>query len=147
MDNLLANESNLATLIPRGKHFHNSKPSIACYTKKKFSWFRSGCIQGIKFIMEYTLWDVGNGENIDIWTEPWVPNPKGSVSEFTVPTFFLHQPKSHNLSLKRLCAGILYFSITVSQTSLPVQSPRSTSSLVPLIPPSFGAQPKREPSH
>lgn len=101
------NNTNLATRILKEKYFRTTKPSSLSFPKKHSSGFWSGCTQGIKAIMEYALWDVGSGENIDIWTEPWVPNPTGGIFRIYGPRP-LHSPTSvHHFSYLKLAPGIL----------------------------------------
>lgn len=93
---VLTNENNLSSPILKGKHFYNTKPIFACKLKKHSSWFWKSCLIMIKTIMEFSLWDVGKGDIIDIWIETWIPNTQGSLVLFFGPHPYGTLTPTHN---------------------------------------------------
>ncbi|XP_031131836.1 uncharacterized protein LOC116033219 [Ipomoea triloba] len=82
---LINNQTSLAAQIFRARYYPNSSFLEAKLgTNSSFIW--SSLVQTQDIIRKHSKWRVGNGSNINIWTEDWLPdkqNPK--VCSFPYP--------------------------------------------------------------
>ncbi|KAF9602068.1 hypothetical protein IFM89_024835 [Coptis chinensis] len=105
---LLSNPHELWGQVLKNKYFPHSKGSQLPFLKKGSSWLWKSCHASISSIMNNAVWDIGDGSNINIWTEPWVPKDGGVVHIFgprprmapeSVSELFLPNTKSWNIHL------------------------------------------------
>ncbi|KAL5721062.1 hypothetical protein ACHQM5_013668 [Ranunculus cassubicifolius] len=78
---LLSHPNNLCSMLIKGKYFPTTK-ATKVKARAYGSWFWNGCHKGILTILNNAVWDVGDGKNIDLWTEPWIPFENHSLRIF-----------------------------------------------------------------
>ena len=69
---LIQNPSSLCAQVLAAKYFPDGQLLNAKErTGMSFSW--KSILKGIKVLREGVIWRVGNGQNINIWSDPWLP--------------------------------------------------------------------------
>ncbi|PNT62574.1 hypothetical protein BRADI_4g05372v3 [Brachypodium distachyon] len=95
---LITNDESLCTRVLRAKYFPDGN-LLDVPLKKRASYSWQSIWAGIQTFKRGCIWRVGNGEKINIWTDPWIPSsptrriitPRGqtlitSVSDLIDPT-------------------------------------------------------------
>lgn len=81
---LLENPNKLWSIILKCKYFPKKDP-LNYKNKSVRSWVWTSICRGIEVLKENHSWEIGNGENINLWHDRWLPNgnfpkPRGDVS-------------------------------------------------------------------
>lgn len=72
---LIENPDKLWSIILKNKYFPKCDPLD--YKKKTIkSWVWTSICEGIDVIRENHGWELGNGKNINMWSDKWLPNGK-----------------------------------------------------------------------
>lgn len=70
---LLENPDSLCAQVLRAKYFPNGD-LLNAQEGQGISYSWRSIIRGIQALKEGLIWRVGNGQQINIWLDPWVPN-------------------------------------------------------------------------
>lgn len=68
--------------VLKAKYFPNSS-ILQCSAKGGISYSWRSILQGVHLLKDGIIWRVGNGKNINIWTDPWLP--RGSTRRPMTP--------------------------------------------------------------
>ncbi|OVA20888.1 Protein kinase domain [Macleaya cordata] len=89
---LLTDVNSLWATILKEKYFPQCHP-LNSKPKTNSSWFWKGICKGLEHINKYSVWEIRDGESVNIWDHNWIPNlphlptkPSNSISssQFTI---------------------------------------------------------------
>jgi len=69
---LLTNPNSLCGRVLKAKYFPNNN-ILECQVKGGISYSWRSILQGVELMKKGIIWRVGDGSNIKIWTDPWIP--------------------------------------------------------------------------
>jgi len=70
---LIQNQESLCARILKAKYFPNSD-FLSAKAKAGCSYTWLSIVQGLlEIIKDGVIWRIGNGQNVDIWKDPWLP--------------------------------------------------------------------------
>ncbi|WVZ62142.1 hypothetical protein U9M48_011922 [Paspalum notatum var. saurae] len=69
---LLTNPESLCGKVLKAKYFPNSS-ILECQAKDGISYSWRSILQGVELLKKGLVWRVGDGRQIRIWTDPWIP--------------------------------------------------------------------------
>lgn len=69
---LIQDPESLCAKILKAKYFPNAH-ILEAVAKNGCSYTWRSIVQGIEVLKEGVIWRVGNGQNVDIWSDPWLP--------------------------------------------------------------------------
>ena len=70
---LLIESDSLCAQVLRAKYYPNGDP-LGAEEKPGISYSWRSILRGFKALKEGLIWRVGNGNCINIWSDPWIPN-------------------------------------------------------------------------
>ncbi|RZC94292.1 hypothetical protein C5167_029857 [Papaver somniferum] len=80
---LLHNQEALWAEVLKGNHFpHNDLNFFPPSTHTNSSWIWQSTCLGIQIIMQNAKWQVGKGNDINIWTANWIPSLESSIQNW-----------------------------------------------------------------
>ena len=95
---LLTSPDTLCGQVLKAKYFPNTT-ILQCTTREGISYSWRSILQGLQLLKQGLIWQIGNGNNTNIWADPWIPRgcirkpitPRGSslltkVSELIDPS-------------------------------------------------------------
>jgi hypothetical protein len=69
---LLTNPNSLCGRVLKAKYFPNSS-ILGCQAKGSISYSWRSILQGVDLLKKGLIWRVGDGGQINIWVDPWIP--------------------------------------------------------------------------
>ena len=69
---LLVCPDSLCAQVLKAKYFPNGS-ILQCEARDGISYTWRSILKGVNLLNEGIIWRIGNGESVDIWTDPWVP--------------------------------------------------------------------------
>ena len=69
---LLVKPETLCAQVLRAKYFKNTS-LLLCTAREGISYSWRSILQGIELLKHGLIWRIGNGDHVNIWTDPWVP--------------------------------------------------------------------------
>jgi len=83
---LIQNPQSLVTRIVKAKYYPHGSPLEVCLCKRpSFEW---GSIASARELLKDGLvWRIGNGENVNIWGDKWLPTPTTYAIQSSRHTF------------------------------------------------------------
>jgi len=95
---LLTSPDTLCGQVLKAKYFPNTT-ILQCTAREGISYSWRSILQGLQLLKQGLIWRIGNGNNTNIWADPWIPRgcirkpitPRGSslltkVSELIDPS-------------------------------------------------------------
>jgi len=72
---LLVSPYTLCGQVLKAKYFPNGT-ILQCEARDGISYTWRSILKGVDLIKEGVIWRIGNGESVNIWTDPWIPHGK-----------------------------------------------------------------------
>ena len=72
---LLVSPDTLCGQVLKAKYFPNGT-ILQCEARDGISYTWRSILKGVDLIKEGVIWRIGNGESVNIWTDPWIPHGK-----------------------------------------------------------------------
>nr|AAM93462.1 putative reverse transcriptase [Oryza sativa Japonica Group] len=69
---LIQNPDSLCSRLLKAKYFPNCNV-LDAQSRKQMSYSWRSILKGIQLLRKGVIWRVGNGEHINIWSDPWLP--------------------------------------------------------------------------
>jgi len=79
---LLTSPDTLCGQVLMARYFPNSD-ILHCVQRAGISYTWRSNLRGAELLKECIIWRIGNGENVKIWEDPWLP--KGSIRKPVTP--------------------------------------------------------------
>ena len=91
---LTSNEPLLWVDALKGKYLQNGFSFLEVPSNPFSSWIWKGLLKNRKVVEKGARWSISNGENIPIWSSPWIPflpnfKPRSNVLLTELPEFFV----------------------------------------------------------
>jgi hypothetical protein len=70
---LLISPDTLCGQVLKAKYFPNGS-ILQCEVREGISYTWRSILKGVDLLKEGIIWRIGNGESVNIWTDPWIPH-------------------------------------------------------------------------
>ena len=87
---ILQNLESLWVKTLKSIYFPNKTFLKAKYSNNS-SWLGKSIIKGRDLLKKWIRWEIGNGEKVDFWKDPWIP----SINKFTIQSI---KPIDNNIN-------------------------------------------------
>lgn len=69
---MIANPDSLCARISHAKYYRGTS-CLEAQPRSDMSYTWRSILRGIELLKKGVVWRVGNGENLNIWSDPWMP--------------------------------------------------------------------------